>query len=179
MNGRESSYIHEIKHFSDNLVTKLPPRHCLFIFRSSYLVVGQIYCRHAVHMSTADIVGQVDTQHHRQHKDSEETEQQSTGPGHPYPVAARDGAAAVARMQRLVLPTGPGHDSVLQYLCNRLVSRNSYVSKSWSMQEGNPNRKWRTNWGKTSICRWPGFNIMIHPPSLKACVLRSQFASRR
>lgn len=161
------------------ILTKLLPRLCLFIFRGSYLVFDRIYCRQAVHMSTAGIVGQVDTQHHRQYKNSEETEQQSTGPGHPNPVAARDGAAAVARMQRLVLPTGPGHDSVLQDLCNRLVSRNSYVSKSWSMQEGNPNRKWRTSWGKTSICRWPRFNIMIHPPSLMARVLRSQLASRR
>ncbi len=80
----------------------------------SHPVFGQIRGWHAVHLPIGGVVGQVDSQHHRQHQDPEETEQQHPGPGHPHPVTAGERAAAVALLQRLVPPTGPGHDSGMQ-----------------------------------------------------------------
>lgn len=77
----------------------------------SYPVFGQVCSRHAVHMSIAGVVRQVDPQHHRQHQNSEEAQQKYPGPGHPHPVTAGERAAAVALLQRLVPPTWPGHDS--------------------------------------------------------------------
>lgn len=88
------------------------------MYLHSYPVFGQICGWHAVHLPIGGVVGQVDSQHHRQHQDPEETEQQHPGPGHPHPVTPGERAAAVALLQRLVPPTGPGHDSEMQSPCN-------------------------------------------------------------
>jgi len=98
------------------------------VYRCSYPVFGQICRWHAVHVSSGGVVGQVDSQHHRQHQDTEETEQQYPGPGHPHPVTAgeRAAAATAALLQRLVPPTGPGHGCGW---CRSVCPSNSYVSK--------------------------------------------------
>lgn len=94
----------KLLHFSLVLLTSFTV--CVY----SYPVFGQVCSWHAVHMSIAGVVGQVDPQHHRQHQNSEETQQKYPGPGHPHPVTAGERAAAVALLQRLVPPTWPGHD---------------------------------------------------------------------
>ncbi|TNN41155.1 hypothetical protein EYF80_048670 [Liparis tanakae] len=52
---------------------------------------------------------QGDPQHRREHQDPDEAEQQHPGPGHPHPVTS-DRRAIEVLLQRLVPPTGPGHD---------------------------------------------------------------------
>lgn len=60
-------------------------------------------------MSAGGVVGQVDTQHHRQHQDTEQTQQQDPGSGDTHPVAAGE-RAAVALRRRLAVPAaGAGH----------------------------------------------------------------------
>lgn len=82
----------------------------VYLRLNSYPVPGYVHGGQAVHMSTGCVVGQVDSQHHRQHQEPEEAEEQHPGPGHPNPVTAGERAAAIALLQRLVPSTGPGHD---------------------------------------------------------------------
>lgn len=122
---------------------------CAALFtKFSYPVLGQICYRCAVHMSSAAVGGQIDPQHHRQCHDRGETLQQCPGPGHSHRVVA------VALIQGLVPPTGFGHDSETR---GRSVpsERLRVQTELCTVQEGNPNRKWRTDSRKqSSVTSW-------------------------
>lgn len=89
----------------------------------SYPVSGQIWGRHAVHMSTRGVVGQVDAQQQRQHQNRQETEQKGPGSGHSHPLTARD---TVALVQELVSTSRSGHVSG-KSPCSWSISRKSDV----------------------------------------------------
>lgn len=90
-------------------------------------------------MSPRGVVGQVDSQHPRQHQHGQETQQKCPGSGRLHPDTA---GASVARVQSLGSTIRSGHVSDNKSLCGGSVSGKSDVYKvGWRHGGGRSSRK--------------------------------------